>query len=80
MASAVFGVLMIHANSDTMRKWLWKDILKNTEAFHSNYFIFHAIGSVIGIYLICTGIELLRIQCMEKKFFSGMMIKNWKEK
>ena len=25
IASSVFGVLLIHANSDAMRQWLWKD-------------------------------------------------------
>ena len=26
IASATFGVLLIHANSDTMRRWLWHDV------------------------------------------------------
>lgn len=28
IASSAFGVLLIHANSDAMRQWLWKDTLK----------------------------------------------------
>ena len=26
IAASCFGVLLIHANSDTMRQWLWQDI------------------------------------------------------
>ena len=66
ISSATFGVLLIHANSDTMRRWLWGDLLKNTEQFNSKYLMIHAILSVIGIYIICTMIELIRIYLIEK--------------
>lgn len=29
VASCMFGVLLIHANSDTMRQWQWRDLLDN---------------------------------------------------
>lgn len=29
IAASTFGVLLIHANSETMRNWLWKDTLDN---------------------------------------------------
>lgn len=32
MGASTFGVLMIHANSDTMRQWLWQDLLRNPES------------------------------------------------
>ena len=31
IAASTFGVLLIHANSDTMRLWLWRDTLQNVE-------------------------------------------------
>lgn len=66
MAAATFGVLLIHANSDTMRQWLWRDILKNKEAYYSQYLVLHMVLSVIGIYLVCAAIDLIRIHFLEK--------------
>ena len=58
LAQSVFGILLIHVNSDTMRQWLWVDTLHDTQFFDSPWLILHAIGSVIGIYLICTAIAI----------------------
>ena len=69
VASASFGVLLIHANSDTMRQWLWKDTLQNAVVFHTAWCYLHFICSVFGIYIICTCIDLIRIYCLEKPFF-----------
>ncbi|MCI8417914.1 MAG: acyltransferase [Lachnospiraceae bacterium] len=69
-AASVFGVLLIHANSDIMRKWLWQDVLRNVQAYHSNYLLIHAFTSVIGIYVIATFIDMLRIKVLERPFFN----------
>lgn len=69
IAASAFGVLMIHANSDTMRQWLWRDLLDNAGAYYSSYFVLHAFLSVIGIYIVCTLIDMLRIVFLEKVFF-----------
>lgn len=69
VASATFGVLLIHANSDTMRQWLWKDTLQNAEMFNTSWCYIHFICSVFGIYIICTCIDLLRIYLLKKPFF-----------
>lgn len=74
IAASAFGVLMIHANSDSMRSWLWGDLLNNVKAYHSSYFVIHAFLSVIGIYIVCTLIDMLRIKFLEKPFF------NWYDK
>ena len=68
-AQSVFGVLLIHANSDAMRQWLWIDTLRNISFFDSPWLILHAFASVIGIYLICTAIDQVRIHLLEKPFF-----------
>lgn len=60
VASTCFGVLLIHANSDTMRRWLWKDFLHNVEMYNSKNFLLHAVCCVIGIFVICSLIDLLR--------------------
>lgn len=67
VAKSTFGVLMIHANSDTMRKWLWKDLFNNVYAYKTGtnnfaFFIMHAFGTIIAVYCICTIIDMVRIQ------------------
>ncbi len=69
IASSSFGVLLIHANSDTMRQWLWGDLLKVAQAYHTRYFVLHAVLSVIGVFLVCTVIDQIRIRFIEKPFF-----------
>ncbi len=62
MAASTFGVLMIHANSDMMRQWLWKDLLYNADMYNSNYFVLHMFGCTIGIFVVCTLIDMVRIR------------------
>lgn len=69
VASSVFGVLMIHANSDTMRQWLWRDTLNNVGAYGKPWMAAHAIGSVIGIFAICAALDQLRIRMIEMPAF-----------
>lgn len=69
IASSSFGVLLIHANSDTMRQWLWGDLLKVAQAYHTRYFMLHAVLSVAGVFLVCTVIDQIRIRFIEKPFF-----------
>ncbi len=69
IAASAFGVLLIHANSDSMRQWLWKDTLNNVGYMNSNWVVLHAFGSVIAIYVVCTLIDMLRIKFFEKPFF-----------
>ncbi len=69
LGASTFGVLLIHANSDSMRKWLWIYFLKNSQQFGSSKLLVHAICSVIGIFLVCSLIDGLRIKFLEKPFF-----------
>lgn len=69
IAASSFGVLLIHANSDTMRKWLWQDVCQNTNFYSSKLLILHAIGTVLVIYIVCTCIDILRIRYLETPFF-----------
>lgn len=69
MGASTFGVLLIHANSDAMRQWLWKDTLNNTNWLDSPFLCIHAIISVIGIFVICIVIDQLRIRFIETPFF-----------
>lgn len=69
IGGSTFGVLLIHANSDTMRQWLWKDTLNNVSYFNSETLIFHAIASVIIIFAICIVIDRIRIITIERYVF-----------
>lgn len=66
IAESCFGVLLIHAHSDTMRQWLWKDVLNVAGQYHSENFILHSIVSVLGIYIVCTLIDQMRIMWIER--------------
>lgn len=65
-----FGVLLIHANSDAMRQWLWKDVLNNLGFYNSPWLPLHAIGSVILIFAVCSMIDLGRIKFVECPFLA----------
>ncbi len=69
VASTTFGVLCIHANSDAMRQWLWKDTLDNVGYYSTSVGYIHAIGSVLVIFIICSLIDYIRIKMIEKPFF-----------
>ena len=69
IAASAFGVLMIHANSDTMRQWLWKDVFHNVEMYNSDLLIVHVVGSVLGVYIICTVIDNMRVRFFERPLF-----------
>ena len=68
IASSTFGVLLIHANSDTMRRWLWQTVLDVKGAFSLStlLLILHAILSVLGIFIVCVVIDQIRIRTIER--------------
>lgn len=67
VAASTFGVLLIHANSDTMRQWLWKDVFDN--AGHYSHTFPYALGVVAIVFCVCTVIDIIRIQILEKPLF-----------
>ncbi len=69
IGASIFGVLLIHANSDTMRQWLWKDTLNNVGHYNDNTFWLHAILCVLIVFTACIIIDRLRIITLERWFF-----------
>ena len=69
VAASAFGVLLIHANSDTMRQWLWCDVLNVVDHYNTDGFIIYLVSSVLSIYIVCTIIDQLRIVIFEKPLF-----------
>ncbi|MBU5428778.1 acyltransferase [Kineothrix sp. MSJ-39] len=69
IASATFGVLIIHANSDTMRKFLWVTVFNCVEHYYTKWMPIYVCLVVLGIYVVCVILELLRMKYIEKPFF-----------
>lgn len=69
VAASTFGVLCIHAHSEAMRQWLWRDMLNNVGMYASPYMPLHAVCSVLGVFILCNLIDHIRIVIIEKPFF-----------
>lgn len=80
IATATFGVLLIHGNSNTMREWLWGDVLKNVSYIIQPlpHMVLHAIASVVAVYVVCVIIDLLRIKYIEQPLFQWIGRKDFK--
>ncbi len=78
VAASTFGVLLIHANSDAMRQWLWKDTLANASQYATDTLVWHALGSALGVFCVCIVIDRLRIVLLERPLFR--LIDRWLQK
>lgn len=72
IGGSTFGVLCIHANSNTMRKWLWGNVLnvKGAYSLPLGKLILFSILSVFGVFAICSIIEMVRQRTVEKKILN----------
>lgn len=69
--ATTFGILLIHAHSSDMRNWLWNELLDNLGAYSLGKMLpVHVICSVLGVFLVCSVIDMLRIRFLEKPFFA----------
>ena len=59
IASATFGVYLLHDNMQYVRYWLWQTLLAGRNFQYSSWLIVYALGSVAGVYALCTIIDLL---------------------
>ena len=64
LAASTFGILLIHASSDTMRNWLWNDVFHSAEAYSNNLFPLYASGAVFAVYSVCFAIDFIRKQIL----------------
>ena len=65
IAGSVLGVYLIHDNV-FIRSYLWKTLLHVKSHYYSTKFILFAILSVILIFIVCTGIDIIRRVTIEK--------------
>ena len=59
LASATFGVYMIHDNR-FVRPFLWRTLFNNASFQDSSYLIPYSIAVILVVYISCTVIELIR--------------------
>ena len=69
VASATFGVYLIHDN-EIIRHFLWLDLFKNSQYQECMFLIPYSIIVVTIVYIVCTLIDLLRQQIIEKPFMA----------
>lgn len=71
LAAGCFGVLLIHASSDTMRRWLWLDIINVPGIFKNSSIltlIIQAITVPLIIFLVCSFIDHYYKKFLEPMF------------
>lgn len=69
VGATTFGVLLIHANSDAMRTWLWGETVDTVGHFGESllWTLGYATVSVIVVFVICSGIDWFRGKLIEPK-------------
>ena len=62
IGGATFGVLLIHANSDAMRQWLWKEMVDCVGHYDASFLgtVLYAISTVLIVFIICAVLEEIR--------------------
>lgn len=69
--AGTFGVFLIHANSDAMRTWLWKDTVDaigHYATMNTGMLVLYSFVVVLLVFVICNLIDQLRIATLEKWF------------
>ena len=68
--AGTFGVLLIHANSEAMRNWLWYDLVDVVGHYTlplGKLVLFH-LCVTMAVFIACNLIDQLRISTIEKPF------------
>lgn len=71
IAKTTFGILLIHANSDAMRQWLWQDLLHVDTSYGLPVSVLIARTAIICIcvFIVCSLIDMIRLVFIEKPVF-----------
>lgn len=80
VGGATFGVLLIHANSEAMLQWLWRETVDSVGHFGDSILLTlgYAMVSVLIIFTISAGIEWFRGKFIEPRilnFVNSKLIK-----
>lgn len=79
IAASTFGVLCIHASSETMRRWLWDDLFCNASHYSDTLFWARPIFVCLIVFMSCIFIDYIRIHALEKWYMGkiGRMVPKW---
>lgn len=73
VALSVFGVILIHGNSDAMRQWLWHDVfdvMGYGKALGGVFpMVLYSFGVTILVFSVCIIIDMVRLRFIEKPLF-----------
>lgn len=69
IGSTTFGVFLIHTRGNEMRQWLWYDIVDCGGHYSDSYYWLYAIVVVLSIFIICSLIDWIRMNFLEKWMF-----------
>lgn len=71
VAKTTFGILLIHANSEAMRQWLWRDFLHVDISYSLpvGMLILRSVLITVIIFIVCSLIDMIRICTVEKPVF-----------
>lgn len=74
ISASTFAVLLIHANCDTMRQWLWGRVVQCCTHYYLpfSFHIFFCFSSVLAIFAICVVLDRLRIIFIERPLFKKL--------
>jgi hypothetical protein len=70
IAGSTFGILLIHANSNAMRSWLWDKTVDAVGHYNAPILPLYVAGCVIAVFSASFLIDRIRIQLLEKPFFN----------
>ena len=71
IGASTFGVLLIHANSDAMRQWLWKEPVDCVGHYSLSplQLVLYFMSAITIIFFSCILIDRIRIKLIEQPFF-----------
>ena len=70
IGASTFGVFLIHTRGAEMRHWLWYDFINTGAHYNDHYYWAYAIGCVLAIFAVCSVIDIIRINTLEKWAFA----------
>ena len=70
LGATTFGVLLIHAHSDTMRQLLWTDLFDNVGNLSVHYYALRSFGIILLVFIVCALLDYLRIISFERPLFA----------
>ena len=76
IGASTFGVLLIHANSDAMRQWLWRETVDCVGHFGESVLstLSYAITSVLVIFIVCSSVDILVCKYIVPHLTNGIIL------